>query len=188
MKRSLWALTSIGLAIVIGLLVVNTPIMATDVGGGAMVVKPPPPSTTAAGTPDVLDGDFTGMIVHLNSSSVAPGSSKIVLNIHLPNGYKFNDIAPFAMHVNPSGVVTVAPADNDLSIVLPTMPVAMPVTFHQGQETLKIDVNVFYCEAVNESRCYPVQLRLELPLTVSAGNRPELAVDYLITLPSSLGN
>ncbi len=189
MKRSLWALTSIGLAVVIGILAVNTRVLTTG-ASGAMVVKPPPPSTRAASTEaaDVQDGDYTGTIVQLGPSRVAPGSGKIVLNIRLPQGYKFNDSAPFSMHVNRNDVVTVAPADNDLSIVLPTMPVAMPVTFHQGQATLKIDVNVFYCEAVNESRCYPAQLRLELPVTVSTGSKPELIVDYLITPPVGLGN
>ena len=190
MKRSLWVLTSVGLALVIGMMVVNTRITTTDAFGGAMIVKPPPPSTGTpnTGTAYVQDADFTGTIVQLGPSRVAPGSSKIVLNIGLPKGYEFNDSAPFAMHVNRNGVVTVAPADNDLSIVLPTMPVAMPVTFRPGQATLKIDVNVFYCEAVNESRCYPAQLRLELPLTVSVGNKPELAVDYLITPPAAFGN
>ncbi len=190
MKRSIWALTSVGMALVIGILVVNTRIMPTSAFDGAKVVMPPLPSTGTAdpGTAEVQDGDFTGTIVQLDSARVASGSGKIVLNIGLPKGYQFNDSAPFAMHINRSTVVTVAPADNDLSIVLPTMPVAMPVTFHQGQETLKIDVNVFYCEAVNESRCYPAQLRLELPLAVSAGNKPELLIDYPMTPPAAFGN
>ena len=70
----------------------------------------PPSSTGTAevGTADVPDSDFTGTIVKLDPARVAPGSSRIVLNIGLPKGYQFNDTAPFAMHVNQSTVVTVA--------------------------------------------------------------------------------
>ncbi len=190
MKRSWWVLVSLGLVVLIGFLVGNTPTTATGTVGVLQEVRPLPPSggTPAAAAAEVDDSDFTGTIVPLHPMRVAPGSSKIVLNIRLPQGYKFNDSAPFAMHVNRSVVITVATADNDLSIVLPTMPVSMPVTFREGQATLKIDVNVFYCEAVNESRCYPVQLRFELPLTVSAGNAPQLVVEYLITPPAAFGN
>jgi hypothetical protein len=70
------------------------------------------------------------------------------------------------------------------------MPVSMPVTFHDGQTTLKVDADVYYCEAVNESRCYPARLRLLMPLTVGAGlsDKAEVAIDYTITPPTGLGD
>ncbi len=146
--------------------------------------------STGNAVPDVPDSEYTGQIVQLGAAKAAPGTGKIVLNIRLPDGYKFNDLAPFLMHVNQNGgVVTVAPGDNDLSMVEPPMPVSMPVTFRDGQTTLKVDADVYYCEAVNESRCYPARLRLVIPLAVGAGmsDKPEIVVDYLITPPSGLG-
>jgi thiol-disulfide isomerase/thioredoxin len=146
--------------------------------------------TSVTDTSDISDADFTGDIVKLDAVSAASGAGKIVLNIRLPEGYKFNDIAPFLMHVNQnSGVVKVAAKDNDLSMPEPTMPVSMPATLSEGQTTLSIDANVYYCEAVNESRCYPAMLRFVMPVKVSkGGGKAEITIEYTIVPPGGPTN
>ncbi len=150
------------------------------------------PATTgkAEAAPDVPDSEFIGQIIQMDTLKAAPGAGKLTLNIKLPDGYKFNDIAPFTLHVNQAGdVAKVAPTDNDVSMVEPKMPVSVPITFKEGQTTLKLDANVFYCEAVNESRCYPAQLRLVVPLTVSAnGGKAEITVEYTVVPPKGPTN
>jgi Flp pilus assembly protein TadG len=211
-RRGVWFWASIGLCLVVGGLVARsiflrtqgevTPIPsdASRTPAPELVSSPtrisatatlnPTPqaaSSTDNAVPDIPDSEYTGQIVQLGAAKAAPGAGKITLDIILPNGYKFNDIAPFVMHVNQNGgVVTVAPGGNNLSIVEPAMPVSMPVTFHEGQTTLKIDADVYYCDAINESRCYPARLRLVMPLTVGAGasGQPEIAIDYAITPPA----
>ncbi len=173
----------------------NNAIRVADLKAGTVTtVKFPnpevlsPATTTAQNsgpTEDVPDSDFTGQIVKLDGVIAAPGQGKITLNINLPQGYVFNNLAPFAMHVNQNGgVVQVAPSDNDLSIVEPKMPVSMPVKLVEGQATLRVDADVYYCEAVNESRCYPVFLRFVAPLTVSSdGGNAEIRIEYTLTVP-----
>jgi DNA-binding beta-propeller fold protein YncE len=150
-------------------------------------LKTPAKPETASGqaTPEE---EFFGDIVELKPITAAAGSGKITLSILLPEGYKFNDQAPFTMHVHQKGdvasVVNVAPGDNDLSIVLPKMPMTIPATLKAGKVTLTVDSDVFYCEAVNETLCFPASLRFVVPLTISAdGGKPEIALEYMLVPP-----
>ncbi len=154
-----------------------------------MLKAPSAQSAQTASQPDVPDNEYTGDIVQLGAVKAGPGTGKIVLNIHLPEGYEFNDIAPFTLHVNQGGdVLKVAPADNDLSMPEPKMPVSVPVTLKEGQTTLKLDADVYYCESVNKNLCFPARLRLVMPLTVSADGGSEIAVDYTIVPPKAPQN
>ncbi len=139
---------------------------------------------------DVPDSDYTGKIIQANPVEAAPGAGKIVLNILLPKGYAFNDQAPFVMHVNQAdGIVSVAPADNDYSKVIPDMPITMPATLKAGQTTLKVDADIFYCEEVNKSLCFPARVRLVMPVTVKDGAASTtIAVDYTVVPPKSPSN
>ncbi|MCC7209698.1 MAG: hypothetical protein IT323_20475, partial [Anaerolineae bacterium] len=153
-----------------------------------------PPIATGKATPvpaatDTPPAEYYGEIVHLGPVSAAPGASQIVLNVVLPDGYAFNDQAPFSLHVyNDNAVAAVAPEDNDLRIVVPEMPVRVPVTLSEGNADVTIDAEIFYCEKVNESLCFPLSVRFVLPLSVSAGGAPEIALTYAVTPPQIPGN
>jgi thiol-disulfide isomerase/thioredoxin/sugar lactone lactonase YvrE len=139
-----------------------------------------PPSTKT----DTPTGDFFGDVVNVAAVQVAPGQGKIVLNISLPQGYKFNNLAPFTLHVyNDSDVVTVAPGDNDLKIVNPPMPVSLPATFKAGSAKVTLDAAIYYCEAVNESLCFPANLRFVVPLTVGTGGGADVQIVYTVVPP-----
>lgn len=128
--------------------------------------------------------DFFGTIVRLPPLVAARGASQIVLNIALPEGYKQNAQAPFTLRFyNNTPIAHVAAADNNLSLSAPPMPVRMPVTLSEGEALVTFDAAVFYCEAVNETLCFPAFLRFELPLRVAAEGASEIAVDYLLVPP-----
>jgi DNA-binding beta-propeller fold protein YncE len=138
--------------------------------------------------------DFFGEVVTATAIRAAPGAGKIILNVRLPEGYKLNGQAPFTLHVyNSSEVAVVAPADNDLSLSAPKMPLGVPVTLHEGQSTLTMDATIIYCEAVNETLCFPANVRFNVPLTVSKdGAKAEVLVEYTVQPPvkpnNTLGN
>ncbi|MFQ3534451.1 MAG: thioredoxin-like domain-containing protein [Aggregatilineales bacterium] len=128
--------------------------------------------------------DFFGTLVRLPDQTVAPGASQIVLNIQLPEGYKQNDQAPFTLRFyNNTPIARVAPASNNLSIIAPPMPVRVPVLLSEGEALITLDAAIFYCEAVNETLCFPAFLRFELPLRVASGGATEIAINYLLVPP-----
>lgn len=146
-------------------------------------------SAAAADATDDGGDEFYGQTVQVSPLSAAPGAGKVILNIHLPDGYAFNDQAPFTLHVFDNDVTTVKPADNDLKIVLPKMPVSLPVTWREGKADLMLETHVYYCEAVNENLCFPVQLRLVAPLTVSkSAGQTDVTFDYALTPPKALNS
>ncbi len=128
--------------------------------------------------------DFFGTLVRLPDLTVAPGASQIVLNIQLPEGYKQNDQAPFTLRFyNNTPIARVAPANNNLSIITPPMPVRIPVLLSEGEALITLDAAIFYCEAVNETLCFPAFLRFEVPLRVASGGAAEIAINYLLVPP-----
>lgn len=128
--------------------------------------------------------DFFGTVVRLPALTAARGASQIVLNIQLPEGYKQNNQAPFTLRFyNNTPIARVAPADNNLSLITPPMPVRMPVMLSEGEALITLDAAIFYCEAVNETLCFPAFLRFELPLRVAAEGAAEIAIDYLLVPP-----
>lgn len=128
--------------------------------------------------------DFFGTVVRLPALTAARGASQIVLNIQLPEGYKQNDQAPFTLRFyNNTPIARVAPADNNLSLITPPMPVRMPVTLSEGEALITLDATIIYCEAVDETLCFPAFLRFELPLRVAAEGASEIAIDHLLVPP-----
>jgi len=141
-------------------------------------------TTPAAPADETPPEDFFGTIVRLPPLVAARGNSQIVLNIALPEGYKQNDQAPFTLRFyNNTPVARVAAADNNLSLITPPMPVRMPVTLSEGEALVTLDAAIFYCEAVNETLCFPAFIRFELPLRVAAEGASEIAINYLLVPP-----
>ena len=168
----------------------NDAIRVVDLAAGSVstIVFPNPerlalPEAAAADS-ETPPEDFFGIVVRLEPLTAAAGSSRLTLNIQLPEGYKQNDQAPFTLRFyNNTAIARVAAADNNLSIVTPPMPVQMPVTLSEGEALITLDAAIFYCEAVNETLCFPAFVRFELPLRVAAEGAPELAISYLLVPP-----
>lgn len=128
--------------------------------------------------------DFFGEVVTLPAIEAAPGQSRFVLNVVLPDGYKLNAQAPFTLtYYNDNVVGQVAASDNNFSMLTPPMPVVMPITLTEGTATFTLDAAIFYCEAVNESLCFPLYVRFIQPITVKADAATEVNINYTVTPP-----
>jgi hypothetical protein len=195
MRRTVIFLMMTGLAILgtIGLAGLGTTHVQSALAQAELT---PTDAATAEGTADadLPPDDFFGTVINVTAASIGDGTGTLMLKIHVPDGYKFNDIAPFKLHVyNNTNVATVAPADNDLHIPNPTMPVSVPITFHTGTATLTIDTTVYYCEAVNENLCFPANLRFVVPLSVTTATADtsgpsEIGIDYTLVPPQLPSN
>lgn len=48
------------------------------------------------------------------------------------------------------------------------MPVTMPITLSEGEANVTLDIAIYYCEAVQESLCFPFVVRFVVPVKVAA--------------------
>ncbi|MBE7514115.1 MAG: redoxin domain-containing protein [Anaerolineales bacterium] len=141
-------------------------------------------ASAAGGAGTSSPGEFFGEVFRLDPVTAAPGAGTVVVNITLPEGYKMNGQAPFRMVVyTNTPIVSVAPTENNRMILAPEEPVTMPVTFQEGSAEVTVDADVFYCEAVNESLCFPASYRFVVPLTVTVGGAPTVTVNHKVIPP-----
>lgn len=128
---------------------------------------------------------FTGQTIALEPQTVPAGTGTIQLAVEIPIGYKVNDLAPFSMVWNSDNeAVAIGEIDATASIVNPTFPLEIPVTFSEGETTLTADLVIYYCEAEAESLCLIEQVRIIVPVMVtSESGSAELIVPHIIPLP-----
>lgn len=130
-------------------------------------------------------GEFFGEVLRLDPVQAAPGAGKLTLESVLPEGYKMNDQAPFTLRVyNNTAILEAKAEDNNLRIVAPEAPVSMPISLKEGSAEITFDAAIFYCESVNESLCFPSNVRFVIPLTVIEGAGHEIRVRYTIVPPN----
>ena len=141
--------------------------------GDAAVSVPPaglePPSISApeGGIPSVLgSADPNDGRVEIPAQTVSPGEGTIRVNITMPEGYKFNNLAPFTAIWADNSLVSIPDEWREYRTKEPVMPLDIPATFSEGQTELSVDLDIYWCEAVNETLCFVKQAELVVPLTV----------------------
>lgn len=119
----------------------------------------------------------------LPEQRVAPGAGEVVLRFVLPDGYKINDLAPSrAEWSSPHTAITLPEPPAGAITALETR---VPVTFSEGSGTLYGGVSLFYCEAVNETLCFIDDVRVEVPIVVTADAAPgTILVERTIVVPT----
>lgn len=151
----------------------NHSIRIIDVADGAVSTLnfTNPERLQIAGRPTVIAGNAAaGLQLRLPSQSLAPGAGEIELDVILPEGYKLNDLAPFSSEwSSESEVVTIAEEDRQQFLHEPEFPLRVPVTLQAGEDLLRSDLTIYYCEAIRDSLCFIERVTLEAPLNVAAG-------------------
>ena len=108
--------------------------------------------------------------VAIPAQTVAAGEGTIRVNITMPEGYKFNDLAPFTAIWAENPVVSIPGEWREYRTKEPVMPLDIPATFSEGQTELSVDLDIYWCEAINETLCFVKQAELVVPLTVEAAS------------------
>ncbi len=124
-----------------------------------------------AGRPTVIAGNAAaGLQLRLPEQSLAPGEGEIELDIILPEGFKLNDLAPFSSAWSSGGeVVVIANEDRQQFLHEPEFPLRVPVTLQAGEDLLRGNLTIYYCEALRDSLCFIERVTLEAPLNVAEG-------------------
>ncbi len=130
---------------------------------------------------------YTGKTITLDGQTVSPGEGSLNLQIDLPDGYKFNDIAPFLAEFSAVGEIAIPPDSALVQQVAPSFPLQLPLAV-SGTGELQADLVIYYCEAAAESLCLLEQVRLILPLAVADGGVEAAQLKYAIPLPPGAGN
>ena len=181
-----------GLAFANGLLYVadtnNHAIRVIDLAAQQVttVTFPNPEALQLGEQPTVVAGNSAqGAQLTLPEQTAAPGDGEIVLDIVLPDGYKLNALAPFSADWAFDGAaVTIAEGDQRQRIPAPQMPLRVPVKLAEGSGLLRVELVIYYCEAINESLCFIEQVRLDAPVTVAAGGgQPLIRLAHTVVPP-----
>jgi hypothetical protein len=126
--------------------------------------------------------DYFGTELALDPIEVSTGSGSIALNVSVPSGYKFNDLAPSTVAWEVEGGIAQVPEEAFISVKGPTFPMEFAVEFLSGSGSLTADLTLYYCEAEQDLLCLIEQVRMSLPVSVGAGS-DSVSFDYTIPEP-----
>ena len=119
--------------------------------------------------------------VLLGAVSLAPGGATLTIDVRLPDGYVINDLAPFSLEWRGDGLVI---EPGHLAAVAPGFPIEVALAgLAPSVGTLIIDVTTYFCTAAAKELCLIDQVRLALPVTVTAGAASSAAITYAVSAP-----
>jgi hypothetical protein len=119
---------------------------------------------------------FRGKEVTLGSQEISAAAKWLELNLNLPKGTKFNLAAPFSIKVISSKPEVIG--IDDVKISEPSAKLKLPILPKSGEATIFVEMNVNYCNEGNEGLCYFKEVRLLVPIRVSATGSPNPSVAY----------
>ncbi|MFC1959192.1 thioredoxin-like domain-containing protein [Chloroflexota bacterium] len=168
----------------------NHAIRVVDLAAGTVesVVFPNPEVLQAERDVVISAAPFTGDRVTFDEQPVAVGEGTVTINFDLPEGYKLNDIATSTVEWQPDGEIAQI-ADDDLTqeIVDLHEPLTTSAMWLAGEGDIVANLNIYYCEAINESLCFieRVQVQQMVQVTAEADSSADLAITHTIVPPQS---
>jgi hypothetical protein len=146
----------------------------------AGLTPPTPPAPEEAAAEDLFAG---AVEVNVDPVSVRPVDGQIQLQarIALPIGWKMNDLAPQRYQVKVEGSAGPIDRQGVGDVVVRDEPAAefaisLPVTAAQGQETVQVAVEYYYCQIGAEGLCKVGTVAWTVPLAVGGAASTNEAV------------
>lgn len=148
------------------------------------VTFPNPELLQIEGQTTVIGGNAAqGVVIDLPEQTVSAGEGEILLNITLPEGYKINDLAPSQVEWNAEGEALSIP-EAQQSLPVEAIELSIPVTLAEGESTLRADLNIYFCEAEEQTLCFIDQTTVQVPVVVSSeGAEHTIVVERTIPTP-----
>ena len=150
------------------------------------VTFPNPQALQIENRATLVGGNVAGDTTTLDPQTVASGSGELIIDLLLPEGYKINDLAPSVVQLG-SVADTLQPEATRYTLQTPS--ITIPVMLQTGEGTLRVDVDLYYCEAVNETLCFIESFTADLPITVR-DDAPEnaLVIQQEVVVPQGFGD
>ncbi len=124
---------------------------------------------------------FAGRVVDIKPQSLKPGDDKVVLNISLPDGYHFNNDAPFYLNwmSDDNKVVKFAIDPENAKAHGQSFPLELPIAAMKGGANLTVDAIVYFCK--NESSiCLFDNIRFKVPVSVAEDGMNEIKINETV--------
>lgn len=151
--------------------------------GGNLVT--PTLTPTAALSPVTINPNPGGIQSEtIPTQKLSPGEGRLVLNISMPEGYKFNNLAPFVGEFSSdNSAVSITEADAKIEAIEPKLPIVIPITLRPGEATMTLSLSIYWCEAVNETLCFVDRREVKVPLTIAADGITTQALAEIALVP-----
>jgi thiol-disulfide isomerase/thioredoxin len=142
------------------------------------IIFPNPEKLRIAQQVTVIGGNASSAeAVTLPLQAVKTGEIDLIVRFTLPEGYKINAQAPSLVRLADFGDTSLTELETHISI-----------TVASDQAPIIGTIDLFYCEAVDESLCFIDTFRIEIPLEVSdTSDGREIVLERSI-IPPSVGN
>lgn len=114
---------------------------------------------------------FRGRTVTADKLEIAPGAATIALSFILPEGFKYNEGAPFyvAYQTADEKSVRITADEKSRNFSEPKFPVEIPVEAVAGTTTATIDAVIYFCDEKTQQLCLVDSVRIETPIEVREG-------------------
>ncbi|MCW5969147.1 MAG: redoxin domain-containing protein [Blastocatellales bacterium] len=122
---------------------------------------------------------FRGRTVTADKLEIAPGAATIALSFILPEGFKYNEGAPFyvAYQTADEKSVRITADEKSRNFSEPKFPVEIPVEAVAGTTTATIDAVIYFCDEKTQQLCLVDSVRIETPIEVREGAPRRAAVE-----------
>jgi hypothetical protein len=131
-----------------------------------------------------VEGLFDGEPMVFDVQVVLPGEGIILVDAQMPIGYKLNALAPFTAIWSENDIAIVPEDARDYAVVTPELPIEFPVTFMAGQTDLRVELTIYWCEAIRETLCFVERSDVVLPILVSEdADTTDIALNYTLVPP-----
>lgn len=137
------------------------------------VVFPNPEKLQITGRVTVIGGNSaSGELVVLDMQTVTIGENNLIIHFTLPEGYKINTQATSLARFRGYADTIITEAETHI-----------PITIAEGQTALTGEIDLFYCESVNESLCFIETFKVEIPLTIGEKSA-DMLIERIVTPPT----
>lgn len=122
---------------------------------------------------------FRGRTVEAAKQSIAPGAGSITLSFVLPEGYKYNQGAPFyvAYKTADDRIVKITAKETARNFTEPKFPLEIPIEAASGATTATIDAVIYFCNDDKDKVCLVDSVRVNVPLEVKEGALKQAKVE-----------
>ena len=128
--------------------------------------------------------EFPGSVVALPMVTAAAGAAELLLDVHLPEGYKVNGDASSSLKLADDGEVASFPGGDEIDLTGSAFPVTIPLELHEGLGMITGDLALVWCRKNAEGLCLLEHVRFEIPLEVTAtGPSASIRIPHNLPVP-----
>lgn len=124
-------------------------------------------------------GDVASPAQELEPVTVAPGRSSLSFTVQLPQGRKVSPGAPQSLEVKSSSPEVVHPGSVNWHSSEGNLTATLPLKAMEGETTLSLRIDVYYCDNGSAASCYLEQREFKLPVTVRTGGDERIELTHV---------